>query len=353
MANRQIDTLSVEYIEYAVRDLNQASKVYERMGFTCVGQRTESTRRSKLYMQGDIRIVLTVSDSEKDAAYHFNRKHGDGVLTLGYRVGDAAEAYQVALQKGANGVQPHEVIRGNKGAVQHLSAIQVYGDVRNSFISFEGKAKFEDFFSEEMRPLDTVKGRYLQTVDHVTVNVEKGQVERWAKFYEELFGFFQVRYFDIHTERTGLISRAMRNPNGRVTMPFNEPTEDKSQIQEFIDTFKGPGVQHLALHTSNIVLCLDEMVNQGFKFLLVPETYYEEIPKRVPNVREDMKELMRLGILVDGTANGYLLQIFTEPVVGPFFFEFIQRKGDNGFGEGNFRALFEAIERDQMRRGVL
>jgi 4-hydroxyphenylpyruvate dioxygenase len=136
-------------------------------------------------------------------------------------------------------------------------------------------------------------------------------------------------------------------------MPFNEPTDDRSQIQEFLDTFHGAGVQHLALHTSNIMLCLDELIRKDFKFLTVPATYYEAVPKRVPNVTESLKELARLGILVDGSEAGYLLQIFTEPMIGPFFFEFIQRKGDKGFGEGNFRALFEAIERDQIRRGVL
>lgn len=348
-----VDTQGIEYIEYAVRDINVSSRLYERMGFSCVGTRTEPQRRSKLYMQGDIRIVLTSSTSEKDPAFQFTRVHGDGVLDVGYRVLDADQAYGVATQKGAPGFQSVQTWRGDQGCAMRRSGIRVYGDVVNSFISYDGTARYEDFFSENHRPLDSVKGKYLQTIDHITVNVEKGQVDRWANFFTDVFGFTQVRYFDIRTDRTGLISRAMRNTNGRVTIPFNEPTDDRSQIQEFIDTLHGPGVQHVAFHTSNIVLCLDEMIRQGFKFLMVPPTYYDAIPKRVPNVAEDLKELQKYGILVDGSANGYLLQIFTEPVIGPFFFEFIQRKGDNGFGDGNFRALFEAIERDQIRRGVL
>lgn len=353
MEKTHVVTQSVEYIEYAVRDLDLSSKIFERMGCQCVGRRSDSQRRSKLYMQGDIHFVLTASDSERDPAFHFARTHGDGVLTIGYRVEDAEEAYRLACQKGARGAHGVELLSGREGLVQRRSAIQVYGDVRNSFVSYEGAARFEDFFTEEARPLDSRKGKYLQTVDHITVNVEKGQVERWFKFYEDVFDFSLVRQFDIRTHRTGLFSKAIRNPNGRVTMPFNEPTDPKSQIQEFVDTFHGPGVQHIALHTSNIVLCLDEMKRQSFDFLMVPPTYYDAIPKRVPNVTEDMKTLMQYGILVDGSPQGYLLQIFTHPVIGPFFFEFIQRKGDNGFGDGNFRALFEAIERDQERRGVL
>ncbi len=353
MSEKHVDLLGVEYVEYAVRDLDKASSNFERLGFGCVGFRTEANRRSKLYMQGDARFVLTASSSENDPAFHFSRQHGDGVMTVGYKVDNAAEAYRLTCQKGAKGAHGVESLRGMNDSVMHRSAIHVYGDVRNSFVSYEGNGRFEDSFTEEHRSLATHKGKLLQTIDHITVNVEKGQVERWAKFYEDLFGFSLVRRFDISTDKTGLFSKALRNPNGRVTMPFNEPTTSKSQIQEFLDIFHGPGIQHIALHTSNIVLCLEELKTQGFKFLDVPDTYYEAVPKRVPNVAEDMKELMKHAILVDGSEKGYLLQIFTQPLIGPFFFEVIERKGDNGFGDGNFRALFESIERDQIRRGVL
>jgi 4-hydroxyphenylpyruvate dioxygenase len=357
MTEKIVTTQGVEFVEYAVRDLEVSSDLYEKMGFTCVGYRTEPARRSKLYMQGDIKIILTTGNSEKDPAFVFTQAHGDGVVNIGYRVPNANEAHKLAVQKGARNAHVHETVRGRDGAAWHRAAIQVYGDVRNTFVSYDvnssGAGRLDDFFPEQRRPLDTLKGKYLQTVDHITVNVEKGKVDYWAKFYEDIFGFSLVRYFDIRTDKTGLISKAIRNPNGRVTMPFNEPTDSKSQIQEFIDTFHGPGVQHIAFHTPDIISCLEAMIKEGFEFLAVPDSYYEAIPKRVPNVTENMKELAKLGILVDGSPEGYLLQIFTHPVVGPFFFEFIQRKGDNGFGDGNFRALFEAIERDQIRRGVL
>jgi len=353
MAGQQIVTQSIEFLEYAVRDLKESSRLYERMGFSQIGLRKEPGRHSKLYMQGDIKIVLTASSEGQDPAYQFTREHGDGVLTIGYRVPDANEALNVAEKRGARSSQPVQNLKGRSDAAIRCGSIFTFGDVRTAFISHDSSIRFEDLFAEEYRPLDTHKGRFLQTIDHITVNVEKGRVEHWVKFYEELFGFSLVRQFDIRTDKTGLFSKAIRNPNGRVTMPFNEPTDDKSQIQEFIDTFHGPGVQHVAFHTSDIITCLEELNTKGFKFLMVPPTYYQMVPKRVPNVVEDMKKLQELGILVDGSSNGYLLQIFTEPVIGPFFFEFIQRKGDNGFGDGNFRALFEAIERDQMRRGVL
>ncbi|MBI3557162.1 MAG: 4-hydroxyphenylpyruvate dioxygenase [Deltaproteobacteria bacterium] len=353
MKQEHVNLQGVEYVEYAVRDLDLASPNFEKLGFTCMGFRSDANRRSKLYMQGDARFMLTASSSEKDPAFHFSRAHGDGVMTVGYKVEDSAEAYRLSCQKGAKSAHGLESLRGKDGALMNRSAIQVYGDVRNSFVSYDGGGRFEDSFTEEKHSAPSHKGKFLQTIDHITVNVEKGQVERWAKFYEDLFGFSLVRYFDISTDKTGLFSKALRNPNGRVTMPFNEPTNAKSQIQEFIDTFHGPGIQHIALHTSNIILCLEDLEKKGFKFLDVPETYYEAVPKRVPNVSEDMNELKKHSILVDGSEKGYLLQIFTEPVIGPFFFEVIERKGDNGFGDGNFRALFESIERDQIRRGVL
>jgi 4-hydroxyphenylpyruvate dioxygenase len=352
MSENFVVTQGVEYLEYAVKDLEASSRMYERLGFDCAGVRSDQSRRSKLYVQGDVRVILSASDQDSDAIRRFNKIHGDGVCNVGLRVESAEEAIRIACQRGAKEAHGLELTRGKGGAVQQRAAMHAYGDVLHTFVSYDG-GRLADFFPEEAKAPQSGKGRYLQTVDHITVNVEKGRVNHWAGFFHDVFGMEEVRYFDIHTEKTGLFSRAMRSPNGRMTMPFNEPTEDKSQIQEFLDVFKGPGIQHIALHTSSITLAVDMMMKQGFEFLTVPASYYEAVPKRVPNVAEDMKELQRLGILVDGSKNGYLLQIFTQPLVGPFFFEVIQRKGDNGFGEGNFRALFEAIERDQMRRGVL
>lgn len=348
-----VNLRSVEYLEFAVKDLKASSQLYESMGFTCLGRRTETSRRSKLYGQGDIRFVLTASSSDSDPAARFTQAHGDGVIDIALGIDDPAASLATAAKRGAQVIQQAEVLSGEDGAAAHRGAICAFGDVRHSFLRYEGATRLESFFPEERVAPTGMKGRLFQAIDHITVNVEKGRLDAVADFYRDVFGFTEVRHFDIRTEKSGLLSRAMRSPNGRLTMPFNEPTNDKSQIQEFLDTFHGPGVQHVALHVSDIIHSLKELTSQGFEFLTVPDTYYEAVPKRVPNVKEPMAELQKLGILVDGSDKGYLLQIFSQTLVGPLFYELIQRRGDNGFGEGNFRALFEAIERDQERRGVL
>ncbi len=342
----------IDFIEFAVKDLEKASELYERLDFNCVGMRGTPERKSKLYVQNDVRVVLTAGIQDKDPISHFVQKHGDGVINVAYQVNDPKVSIDIATHKGAKKAFGVAEARAENGKHMQASAIHVYGDTINSFIHYEKGASLEDFFTEKKNTGQRKKG-FFQTVDHITVNVEKGQMDRWAEFYTNIFNFSQVRYFDIHTDRTGLLSRALRSPAGHVTMPFNEPTEDKSQIQEFIDTYHGPGVQHIALHTAQILPTISTMSDRGFKFLTVPSTYYEELPNRVPNIVEKMNELEKLGILVDGDQKGYLLQIFTQNLVGPFFYEVIQRKHNNGFGEGNFRALFEAIERDQIKRGIL
>ena len=346
----------IEFVDYSVRNLEESSKMFEKLGFECIGIRSTDLKKSKLYVQGDMQIVLSSSQNEKSDVYQFTRTHGDGIQTLAFSVLEPAQAVPLAKKFGApvRHDLTHEKSDGEKSYT--YTEITTYGDIAHRFVKMEKGSQFADFFLENKKnltPQERIKGKFLQTIDHLTINVEKGKVDFWAKFHEEMYGFNLVRIFDIRTDRTGLFSRAMRSPNGRVTMPFNEPTDSKSQIQEFLNTFKGPGIQHLAFHTADIIHCLRNISKEGFNFLTVPDTYYEMVASRVPNVKENMKDLMQLGILVDGSDKGYLLQIFTETLMGPFFFEFIQRKGDNGFGDGNFRALFEAIERDQIRRGVL
>ena len=187
----------------------------------------------------------------------------------------------------------------------------------------------------------------------MTNNVPKGELDKWAKFYEDVFNFREIRFFDIKGSATGLLSRAMRSPCGKITIPINEPTEDKSQIQEYLDEYKGSGIQHIALLTEDICSSVQNVKKQGVETLDVPDTYYEMLGDRVPNITEDFNTLKSLRLLADGDDEGYLLQIFSQNVIGPIFYEFIQRKNHWGFGEGNFQALFEAIERDQKRRGVL
>jgi 4-hydroxyphenylpyruvate dioxygenase len=356
MKNEFLNLEKIEYVDYCVRNLDETSKMFEKLGFECIGIRSTDLKKSKLYVQGDMQIILSASQNEKSDVYQFTRTHGDGIKTLAFAVAEPAQAVPIAKRLGASIQLDLTIEKADAGKNYSFTEIGTYGDILHRFIKMEKGSQLSDFFSENKKnltPQERIKGKILQTIDHLTINVEKGKVDYWAKFHEEMYGFNLVRIFDIQTDRTGLFSRAMRSPNGRVTMPFNEPTNSKSQIQEFLDTFKGPGVQHLAFHTADIIHCLRNISKEGFRFLTVPETYYEMVASRVPNVKENMKDLMQLGILVDGSDKGYLLQIFTETLMGPFFFEFIQRKGDNGFGDGNFRALFEAIERDQIRRGVL
>jgi 4-hydroxyphenylpyruvate dioxygenase len=193
----------------------------------------------------------------------------------------------------------------------------------------------------------------IRLIDHLTNNVDLKQMDKWVGFYRQCFGFVTTRHFEISTGRTGLISDVVQSLDGKIKVPVNEATEPESQVQEFVNRFNGAGVQHLAFLTTDIIDLLQTLRSRDFKFLSVPPTYYDNVPKRVPTFSEDLKELEKLQILLDGEGEGYLLQIFSEEMVGPFFFEFIQRKGNNGFGEGNFKALFEAIEKDQIKRGSL
>jgi 4-hydroxyphenylpyruvate dioxygenase len=253
------------------------------------------------------------------------------------------------VNRGAVSAAAPRAFENEFGSVQQTS-LKVFGDVLHTFVSRKGNLFLEGFGNMKSH---LVRGHGLSKIDHITCNVEKGKLDEWTSFYEKVFGLKNTRYFDIHTQRTGLYSKVMQSPKGEIKIPFNEPGEGGGQIQEYLDVNHGPGVQHVALLTSNIIDSLTQLKNEEISFLDVPATYYEDVPKRVPQVSEPMATLEKLGILVDGSKAGYLLQIFTQNLIGPFFYEVIQRKGDDGFGEGNFRALFEAIERDQIRRGVL
>jgi 4-hydroxyphenylpyruvate dioxygenase len=237
------------------------------------------------------------------------------------------------------------------------SEIFTPGLVRYAFIErkapngAQGPALFDEGL--EVSRLESPSPLGIRLIDHLTNNVGMGEMAKWVGWYKEVFGFIVTRKFDIFTDRTGLISDVVQSADHKIKVPINEAREKESQIQEFVNRMKGPGVQHLAFLTTGLISTLKGLRSEGFKFLSVPHAYYEVVPTRVPGVTENLHELEELGILLDGSDKGYLLQIFSQEILGPFFFEFIQRKGDLGFGEGNFKALFEAIERDQIARGVL
>jgi 4-hydroxyphenylpyruvate dioxygenase len=354
MANdyQSLGIIDFDYLEFAVADLEKASELYLRMGFEKAAERELLQRKLKSYLlvQNDIRILVSQSNDPSDPVAQFVASHGDGVIDSAFLCKDAIHTFETLVKRGATAAESPKTVTKDFGTVTFAS-VKTFGDVRHTLISRSGSL-FAEGFDAPLKVHN--KGCGLLRIDHLTTNVEKGQMDHWANYYEKIFGLKNTRFFDIHTKRTGLYSKVMQSPDGVIKMPFNEPMDDKSQIQEFIDVLHGPGIQHAALLTNDILDAIPRLINQGIRFLDAPvHTYYEDIPKRVPNVTEPLSVVEDLAIQVDGDEKGYLLQIFTHNAVGPLFYEVIQRKGNDGFGEGNFRALFEAIERDQIKRGYL
>ncbi|OGA39188.1 MAG: 4-hydroxyphenylpyruvate dioxygenase [Betaproteobacteria bacterium RIFCSPLOWO2_12_FULL_62_13] len=333
-----------EFIEYTAPDTHALAELFEAMGFSAAAR-----HRSKeviLYRQGDINFVI--NHEPHSFARAFARVHGPSVCAFAIRVRDAAAALQHVIKHGAKPyytpVGPEELeipaIRGIGGSVVYF--VDRYGE--------------KSIYEVDFVPLDTVERREmgLTRIDHLTHNVHRGRLDEWANFYRRLFNFREIRHFDIHGVATGLKSRAMVSPCGRIRIPINEPSDDKSQVQEYIAAYRGEGIQHIALAADDIYTTVEKLKQRGVQFMGVPAAYYDALDERLPGHGEDVERLRRNAILIDGARErGLLLQIFTKTVIGPIFFEIIQRKGNEGFGEGNFRALFEAIERDQIARGVI
>jgi 4-hydroxyphenylpyruvate dioxygenase len=346
-------TRGFEFVEFTGPDPAVLDRTFRLLGFQPVAQ-----HRSKpvtLYRQGDVNFIL---NAEKVGfAGAFAAAHGPSVCAIGIRVDDAPAALRRAQALGA------KVLLSDAGPMEvTLPAVEGIGGSRIFFIDrFGGEGSIYDI---DFRTLPDAEknpaGAGLKIVDHLTNNVYRGRMDFWAEFYERLFNFREIRYFDIEGKLTGLKSRAMTSPDGNIRIPINESADDKSQIEEYLREYKGEGIQHIALSTDDIYATVEQLRANGVTLMAPPPaTYYEMLDERLPNHGEDVQKLKSLGLLLDGSpthngmSGGLLLQIFTETMVGPIFFEIIQRKGDEGFGEGNFRALFESIERDQVRRGVL
>jgi 4-hydroxyphenylpyruvate dioxygenase len=337
-----------EFVEYTAPDSELLDDLFKNMGFVAVAR--HRSKRVVLYRQGDVNFI--VNHEPESFAQAFAKVHGPSACAFAIRVADAGFALSEALKSGAKAYQgtigPMELnipaLQGIGGSLLYL--IDRYGD----------RSIYDvDFVAEEGVP-SRPAGAGLTGIDHLTHNVHKGRMDEWAGFYERLFNFEEIRFFDIQGERTGLKSRAMTSPCGKIRIPINEPSDDKSQIQEYLEAYRGEGIQHIALATDDIYATVETLAGNGISFMDVPDTYYEAIDARVPGHGEDLDRLHKNKILIDGAprdGKGLLLQIFTNTVIGPIFFEIIQRKGNEGFGEGNFQALFEAIERDQMARGVI
>jgi len=342
-----------EFVEFASPTPNVLEPVFEMMGFTRV-----ATHRSKdvvLYRQGDINFI--VNNEPHSAASYFAAEHGPSACGMAFRVKNAPQAYARALALGA---QPIEIPTGPMEL--RLPAIKGIGGAPLYLIDRfeEGKSiydiDFEFIDGVERHPV----GHGLKIVDHLTHNVYRGRMAFWGGFYEKLFNFREIRYFDIQGEYTGLTSRALTAPDGKIRIPLNEESSrgGSGQIEEFLMKFNGEGIQHIALLSDDILATVDSLALAGVPLMSAPnDVYYEMLAERLPGHGQPVSELQTRGILLDGSTTGgkprLLLQIFSDTLLGPVFFEFIQRKGDDGFGEGNFKALFESIERDQVRRGVL
>src|SRR6478735_5509536 len=336
-----------EFVEYAAPDPAAFGTLFEHMGFARVAR--HRSKDVSLYRQGDVNFIL---NAEKDSfAQGFARVHGPSICAIAFRVKNAAFAYKRALSLGAWGVE-------NKVGPMELNipAIKGIGDSLIYLVDRYGeKGSIYDVDFEVLPGVDhNPKGVGLTYIDHLTHNVHRGRMDEWAGFYERLFNFREVRYFDIEGQVTGVKSKAMTSPCGKIRIPINEEGNEKAgQIQEYLDRYHGEGIQHIAMGSTNLYDTVDAMQMSGVKLLSTSETYYELLPKRIPHLAESIGELQSRNILVDGKPGELLLQIFSENQLGPIFFEFIQRKGNSGFGEGNFKALFETMELDQIRRGVL
>lgn len=346
MSNNPVGINGVDFIEYSGSDAKHFETLFPRLGFKHVA--THPEKKIKLYRQGDINFIL--NSQSGTFAEQFSKMHGPCICSTGFRVQNADEAFRVAVSRGA---KPYNGSSVEKGATPFPA---VYG-IGDSLVYFVDDKNAKLLYTEifKIKPEDKAPiGLGLVAVDHFTNNVPVGEMQKWCDFYQKIFNFKEVRYFDIRGAQTGLISKVMRSPCGLFSVPINEPTEKKSQIQEYLEEYKGSGIQHLALSTGNIIKTLEAMKSSEIQFLTPPpKTYYAMLRDRLPNLVEDVDTLESHAILADGDHDGYLLQIFTKNVIGPIFYEIIQRQNHFGFGEGNFQALFDAIERDQKERGYL
>ena len=349
-ADNPMRTDGFEFVEYTAptrEGIAQLHRLFEMMGFTAVAK-----HRSKdvtLFRQGDINFL--VNGTPYTHFQQFAMAHGPSACAMGWRVRDAVAAHEHALAQGA-------VAFDTRPGFMELRLPAVYGIGNSVLYLVDRYGDAGSIYDVDFRWFDGVerqpRGVGLTLIDHLTHNVQRGNMDQWSGFYERIANFRQIRYFDIEGKQTGLFSRAMTSPCGQIRIPINESADDKSQIEEFLQQYRGEGIQHIALATADIYATVEALRVRGVQFMDTPDTYYGKVDTRVPNHGEPLARLQALNILIDGApVEGILLQIFTSTVIGPIFFEIIQRKGNQGFGEGNFRALFESIELDQLRRGVL
>ncbi|MFZ4589777.1 MAG: 4-hydroxyphenylpyruvate dioxygenase [Ignavibacteria bacterium] len=356
----------IDYIEFFCGNAKQSAIYYQyAFGFKLTGYSGLETGNrdyaSYILEQGKIRFILTTPYSDDSFISQHINKHGDGVRDVAFEVDDAAKAFKETVKRGAIPVLEPATIENDDGKFVK-SSIKTFGDTIHTFIerkNYTGRF-LPGFVDAGSKCLKGINDTGLKAVDHMVGNVELGKMLHWVEFYSKTLGFNQLLSFDdkdISTEYTALMSKVMQNSTGKIKIPINEPApgKKKSQIEEYLDFYKSPGIQHVALSTPDILETVTQLSERGVEFLTVPTTYYTELEQRIGKIDEDIRSLEKLGILVDRDEDGYLLQIFTKPVEDrpTLFFEIIQRKGARSFGKGNFKALFESIEREQSLRGTL
>ena len=368
MAEAMVPLRRIDHVRFFVGNARQSAYFYRNaFGFDVVGYAGLETgvknEAGYVLRQGKITFVLESPLSADHPENYRLQLHGDGVRDIALEVDDVTAAYDETTRRGAEGLTPPAELEDENGVYEYAT-IRAYGDTSHTFVNHDN---YRGVFAPGFKPIEperysprTFKPVGLKHIDHIVGNVEEGKMDEWVHFYERVMGFTQLVHFDdkdISTEYSALMSKVVQGGEGRIKFPINEPAKarKRSQIEEYLNFYGGPGVQHIAMGTDNIIETVSALRHNDVSFLRVPDSYYEMLPDRVGEIDEDMQELAKLGILVDRDDEGYLLQIFTKPVEDrpTVFFEIIERHGSQSFGKGNFKALFEAIEREQARRGTL
>lgn len=337
----------IEFVEYSSAKPEMLDQLFKAFGFSKIQK--HNTMDVTHYKQNDIHFLINTTKGSY--AQQFSQHHGPSICSMGWRVQNAQEALKVAKERGAN-VCEHPDLKDSQGKA--IPAIYGIGESLIYFIDqWNSSQLYTNLGFVDLQNPEMVSDKGFVGIDHMTNNVHKGTMEKWASFYKDVFGFTEVRYFDIRGAKTGLISYALKSPCGQFCIPINEGTEDKSQINEYLREYNGPGIQHLAFLTTDILSSLKKLEGSAIETLDIDDEYYQEIFTKFPHVTESHDDIKKYQVLVDGDEHGYLLQIFTKNLIGPIFIEIIQRKNHYSFGEGNFGALFRSIERDQQKRGTL
>jgi 4-hydroxyphenylpyruvate dioxygenase len=335
-----IGLAGIEFVEYASPEPEKLDELFLAFGFS----KLQRHRKRDIILYRQNNMVFLINREPSGYAAQFSKDHGPSICSMGWKVRDAKHAMDESTKRGAE-MADVELSYGDTPAIYGIGRSFIY------FVEPQTRSYLDEFVDLDEQVI--VKDKGFLTIDHLTNNVVKGTRDHWADFYRNIFGFVDVRYFDIRGAKTGLTSFALRSPDGSFCIPINEGTEEKSQIEEYLREYKGPGVQHIAFLTVNLLDSLDALEGTGIQTLDIDDEYYAEVYDRVPNVKEDRARIRHHNVLVDGDDDGYLLQIFTKNIIGPIFIEMIQRENHLSFGEGNFGALFRSIERDQQSRGVL